>query len=213
MVELRALVVPAALATFIMPGAQAMLSGVASSLGMSSNNPKRVPLHGRWDVPLCAGVAANSEHRTLFGVFFLGKLHMLTDLWTIGCDSHQPLPHEWKCAMAQQTTVRFVDDLDGSEAVGTVTFSLENRAYEIDLSDENTDKLHEALAPFIEHARQLGRGSGRGRGRRRPAAEKHTRSNREETHAIREWARQNGHQVSDRGRIPKSVIEAYQAAS
>ena len=41
--------------------------------------------------------------------------------------------------MAQQTTVRFIDDLDGSDAVGTVTFSLENRAYEIDLSDENTD--------------------------------------------------------------------------
>ena len=87
--------------------------------------------------------------------------------------------------MAQQTTVRFVDDLDGSEAVGTVAFSLENRAYEIDLSDENTDKLHEALAPFIEHARQIGRGSGRGRGRRQPATEKPTRSNREETHAIR----------------------------
>ena len=115
--------------------------------------------------------------------------------------------------MAQQTTVRFVDDLDGSEAVGTVTFSLENRAYEIDLSDENTDKLHEALAPFIEHARQIGRGPGRSRGQRQPATEKHTRSNREETHAIREWARQNGHQVSDRGRIPKSVIDAYQAAS
>ena len=48
--------------------------------------------------------------------------------------------------MAQQTTVRFIDDLDGSEAVGTVTFSLETRAYEIDLSDENTDKLHDALA-------------------------------------------------------------------
>jgi hypothetical protein len=115
--------------------------------------------------------------------------------------------------MAQQTTVRFVDDLDGSEAVGTVTFALESRAYEIDLSDENTDKLHEALAPFIEHARQIGRGSGRGRGRRQPAPEKHTRSNREQTQAIREWARQNGHQVSDRGRIPKSVIQAYQAAS
>ena len=42
--------------------------------------------------------------------------------------------------MAQQTTVRFIDDLDGSDAVGTVTFSLDNRSYEIDLSDENTDK-------------------------------------------------------------------------
>ena len=49
--------------------------------------------------------------------------------------------------MAQKTTVRFVDDLDGSEAVGTVTFALDNRSYEIDLSDENTDKLHEALTP------------------------------------------------------------------
>jgi Lsr2 len=56
-------------------------------------------------------------------------------------------------------------------------------------------------------------GSGRGRGSRQPAVESRPRSNREETHAIREWARQHGHQVNDRGRIPKSVIEAYQAAS
>ena len=137
---------------------------------------------------------------------------MLTDIGTIGRDSPQPFNMDGRAAMAQQTTVRFVDDLDGSEAVGTVSFSLENRTYAIDLSDENTDKLHEALAPFIEHARQIGRGSGRGRGQRQPSTEKHTRSNREETHAIREWARQNGHQVSDRGRIPKSVLEAYQAA-
>ena len=117
--------------------------------------------------------------------------------------------------MAQQTTVRFIDDIDGSDAVGTVTFSLDNRAYEIDLSDENTDKLHEALAPFIEHGRKAGGRSG-GRGRTRgqaPMTETPARSNREEPHAIREWARQNGHQLSDRGRIPKSVIEAYQAAN
>src|SRR5215218_5081683 len=107
--------------------------------------------------------------------------------------------------MAQQTTVRFIDDLDGSDAVGTVTFSLDNRAYEIDLSDENTDKLHEALAPFIEHGRKAGGRSG-GRGRTRGQAPMTTpaRSNREETAAIRQWARQNGHQVNDRGRIPKS---------
>ena len=117
--------------------------------------------------------------------------------------------------MAQQTTVRFVDDLDGSEAVGTVTFALDNRTYEIDLSDENTDKLHEALAPFIEHGRKAGGRSG-GRGRTQgqaPMTETPARSNRVETHAIRVWARQTGHQISDRGRIPKSVIEAYQAAS
>ena len=117
--------------------------------------------------------------------------------------------------MAQETTVRFIDDLDGSDAAGTVTFSLDNRAYEIDLSDENTDKLHEALAPFIEHARKAGgRSGGRGRTRGQAAVtDPPARSNREETRAIREWARQNGHQLSDRGRIPKSVIEAYQAAS
>jgi hypothetical protein len=119
--------------------------------------------------------------------------------------------------MAQQTTVRFIDDLDGSDAVGTVTFSLENRAYEIDLSDDNTDKLHEALAPFIEHGRQVsGRGGGRGRRRAQTQSseeKKPARSNREETAAIREWARANGHKVNDRGRISKSVVEAYQAAS
>ena len=119
--------------------------------------------------------------------------------------------------MAQQTTVRFVDDIDGSEAVGTVSFSLNNRSYEIDLSDENTDKLHDALAPFVEHARQIG-GRGAGGGRRRGQGQlgyerKAVRSNREETAAVREWARQHGHEVSDRGRIPKAVIEAYQAAS
>jgi len=116
--------------------------------------------------------------------------------------------------MAQQATVRFVDDIDGSEAVGTVSFSLNNRSYEIDLSDENTDKLHDALAPFVEHARQIaGRGSGRGRGQRQPATDKPARSSREDTQAIRVWAREHGHEVSDRGRIPKAVIEAYQTAS
>ena len=132
----------------------------------------------------------------------------------MGCDSVNPL-HGWKYAMAQQTTVRFIDDLDGTDVVGTVTFSLDNRSYEIDLSDENTDKLHDALAPFIEHGRKAGGRSG-GRCRTRgqaPMTETPARSNREQTHAIREWARQNGHQVSDRGRIPKSVIEAYQAAN
>ena len=113
--------------------------------------------------------------------------------------------------MAQQTTVRFVDDLDGSEAVGTVTFALENRAYEIDLSDENTDKLHEALAPFVEHARKAGGGRGRTRGQA-SMTDRPVRPSREETHAIRQWARDHGHEVSDRGRIPKSVTEAYEAA-
>jgi hypothetical protein len=117
-----------------------------------------------------------------------------------------------KYAMAQQTTVRFIDDLDGSEASGTFDFSLEGRNYQIDLSDENAAKLREALSPFIDAARKAG-GRGSGRGRRQTApAEKPTRSNRDETQAIREWARQNGHKVNARGRIPKAVVEAYRAA-
>ncbi|MDT0351660.1 histone-like nucleoid-structuring protein Lsr2 [Pseudonocardia charpentierae] len=114
--------------------------------------------------------------------------------------------------MAQQTTVRFVDDLDGSDASGTFDFSLDGRQYQIDLSDENAAKLHDALAPFIGAARKTG-GRARGRASRPTAvAEKPGRSNRDQTTAIRQWARENGHEVNERGRISKSVIEAYQAA-
>jgi Lsr2 len=115
--------------------------------------------------------------------------------------------------MAQQRTVRFIDDLDGADASGTLDFALDGRQYQIDLSDENAAKLRDALAPFIGAARKAG---GRGRGhapRQTVVAEKPTRSNREETAAIRQWARENGHQVNERGRIPKAVVEAYQAAN
>ena len=115
--------------------------------------------------------------------------------------------------MAQQTTVTFVDDLDGSEASGTFDFSLDGRSYEIDLSDGNAAKLRDALAPYVGAARKAG-GRSRGRALRQTAVvvDRPVRSNREETTAIRRWARDNGHQVSERGRIPKSVLEAYQAA-
>ena len=116
--------------------------------------------------------------------------------------------------MAQQTTVKFIDDLDGSEASGTFDFSLDGKQYQIDLSDENAAKLRDALAPFVGAARKAGgRRSGRGRTQQRSVAEdRPARASREETAAIRQWARENGHQVSERGRIPKSVVEAYQAA-
>jgi hypothetical protein len=117
--------------------------------------------------------------------------------------------------MAQQTTVRFIDDLDGSDASGTVEFGLEGKNYEIDLSDDNAAKLRDALAPFIEAGRKAGgrsSGGGRGRAQRQPAEDSPVRSNREDTAAIREWARAHGHKVNDRGRISKSVIEAYKEA-
>ena len=118
--------------------------------------------------------------------------------------------------MAQQTTVRFIDDLDGSDASGTVDFALEGRQYQIDLSEENAAKLRDALAPFIDVARKAGgRSAGRRRSRaqRQPVDDKPVWSSREQTAAIRQWARQHGHKVNDRGRISKSVMQAYQAAS
>jgi hypothetical protein len=119
--------------------------------------------------------------------------------------------------MAQQTTVRYIDDLDGSEASGTVEFGLDGRSYSIDLSEKNAAKLRAALAPFVDAARRAGGRGGAGeRGQRRSgqqADKKSTRSSREQTAAIRQWAREHGHQVSDRGRIPTSVIEAYESAS
>jgi len=112
--------------------------------------------------------------------------------------------------MEQQTTVRFIDDLDGSDTSGTFDFSIDGRQYQVDLSGENAAKPRDALAPYIGAARIAG---GRGRAPRPTAvAEKSSRSNRDETAAIREWARANGHEVNDRGRISKSVMEAYQAA-
>jgi len=102
-----------------------------------------------------------------------------------------------------------IDDLDGSEDdVAKVTFALDGRSYEIDLSGSNADKLHEILAPYIE----AGRNAGRVPAAAAPAARKApARADREQTAAIREWARKRGHQISDRGRIPKPVLEAYHA--
>jgi hypothetical protein len=116
--------------------------------------------------------------------------------------------------MAQHVDVRYVDDLDGSEASSTVSFALDGRSYEIDLSEGNAAKLRDSLAAFVAAARRSG-GSGR-RGRTPRATpekdEQPTRSSREHTAAIRTWARENGHDVSERGRIPQAVVEAYQAA-
>jgi hypothetical protein len=118
--------------------------------------------------------------------------------------------------MAQQVNVKFVDDLDGSDAAGTVSFGLDGRSYEIDLSDDNAAKLRDSLASFVAAARKSGGSSATGT-RSRPQKMTATtgpqrRLDRDQSAAIRSWARQNGHEVSDRGRISKVVVEAFQAA-
>jgi hypothetical protein len=118
--------------------------------------------------------------------------------------------------MAQQVNVKFVDDLDGSDAAGTVSFGLDGRAYEIDLSDDNAARLRDSLASFIAAARKSGESAASGNRRAQKmtakAGPRPQPLDREQTAAIRAWARQNGHQVSDRGRISKAVEQAFQAA-
>jgi hypothetical protein len=111
------------------------------------------------------------------------------------------------CSMAKQVQTRLVDDLDGSEAAETVLLGLDGKAFELDLSEKNAKKLRKALEPFLAGARRSGGGS-RGRQRGGGSASRST-SDRDRNTAIRDWARQNGRQVADRGRIPASVIEAY----
>lgn len=110
--------------------------------------------------------------------------------------------------MAKRVNVVLVDDIDGGGATQTVAFSLDGSAYEIDLNDDNAGKLRDSLATYVAHARKGG-GGGSGRGRGRASA----RTDREQLQAVREWARRNGHQVSDRGRIPATIMDAFQQAN
>ena len=106
--------------------------------------------------------------------------------------------------MAQKVQVLLVDDLDGGEASETVSFSLDGTAYEIDLSSENANKLRKDFAQYIDRARKGGGGGRRRRARTGPG--------RERSAEIRAWARQRGHKVSERGRIPATIISEYVAS-
>ncbi|TDD80539.1 histone-like nucleoid-structuring protein Lsr2 [Actinomadura rubrisoli] len=106
--------------------------------------------------------------------------------------------------MAQKVQVLLVDDLDGGKAEETVAFSLDGRAYEIDLNKKNAAKLRKVIAPYQESARKA-RAVGRKSATR-------AAGNRERSADIREWARSAGIKVNDRGRIPANVIERYEAA-
>jgi hypothetical protein len=108
-----------------------------------------------------------------------------------------------------ETIVTMTDDLDGSKADRTIAFSVDGTAYEIDLSKKNAAAFEKAFAPYIGAARKAPRASA---GRARRSGGSSARSGREQLQAIREWARANGVEVSERGRIPRSVREAFDAA-
>jgi len=109
--------------------------------------------------------------------------------------------------MAQKVNIILVDDLDGSEATETVTFGLDGSSYEIDLNDANAAALREALAGYVGHARKV---TGGRRARRSTGSTGSGSAG--DTKAIREWAKAQGYDVSDRGRVSAEVREAYAAA-
>ncbi|WNV75189.1 Lsr2 family protein [Geodermatophilus sp. DSM 44513] len=110
--------------------------------------------------------------------------------------------------MAQKMQVVVVDDLTGEPLpdgqAQTVSFALDGTSYEIDLSRDNADALRQAVNRYVGAARKVGRTA--------KFARRGGRSGRD-TAAIRAWARENGLAVSERGRVPGSVIEAYEAAN
>ncbi|MFB6718690.1 Lsr2 family protein [Kribbella sp. NPDC056345] len=110
--------------------------------------------------------------------------------------------------MAQRVEVQLTDDLDGTDiATGkgeTLTFGLDGHTYEIDLTNKNAGALRKVLSPYV--------GAGRRVKTSRGARVRHTQIGPDAT-TLREWARANGYEVSDRGRIPANVREAFEAAN
>jgi len=117
--------------------------------------------------------------------------------------------------MARKTTILLEDDLTGevlAEGHGeTVTFALDGQSYEIDLSGDNATQLRADLRRYVDAGRKTSTTNSAGAGRR-PSTGGSAAPRRKDTGEIRTWARENGHEVSERGRIPSSVVEAYDAA-
>jgi hypothetical protein len=111
--------------------------------------------------------------------------------------------------VARQIISKLVDDLDGGDADETVKFALDGVQYEIDLSKKNAAKMRDAFAPYVAGGSKIGRGgvvvggrTARGRG---------GAVDREQNRAIRAWAKQQGKDISDRGRIPQEIVDEYHA--
>jgi hypothetical protein len=113
--------------------------------------------------------------------------------------------------MAQRVNVVLVDDLDGSDAVETVSFALDGVDYEIDLNEKHASELRNALSLYVGHGRRTG-----GRRRTSSAGSKRSASSAAggpSAAEIRAWARENGYEVPERGRVSAEVREAYAAAN
>jgi hypothetical protein len=117
--------------------------------------------------------------------------------------------------VAQKVLVQLVDDLDGSTPsdIETVSFALDGVNYEIDLGPQNASQLRDTLGQFVGSARRVGGRIKRGAASRTVVPNGTGASNsREQTKAIRDWARSTGYELSDRGRIPADIVEAFEQA-
>ena len=103
--------------------------------------------------------------------------------------------------MAQNVQTLFIDDLDGSEADGTVRFGLDGTDYEIDLNARHAQALRDALARYVRAARRPARGGRRAS----PSGVDRTE--------VREWAKAQGMTVKDRGRVPAELVVKFKAAT
>jgi hypothetical protein len=113
--------------------------------------------------------------------------------------------------MAERIVRQLIDDLDGNEIPSgggeRIEFAFRGAAYQIDLTAANAAKLDKALKPYVDAAMKV-----RGRRGRRSNGSGNGVASKEQLSGIREWARKNGHQVSDRGRIKAEIVEAFEAA-
>lgn len=124
-------------------------------------------------------------------------------------DADHVQPHQ-RGIVAQKVKVELLDDIDGTPAAQTVPFALDGVEYEIDLSDDNAAALREELARYVEAARRTG---GRKRAKAAATTTPSSTANRERSTTIRTWARENGLNVSDRGRLSTEIVEAYEQAT
>ncbi len=108
--------------------------------------------------------------------------------------------------MARETIIRITDDIDGTEAVESIHFGFRGTNYDIDLNAKNVAAMEKSFEKWIQHGQRSESIGGRSRSRRATAA------NKDQTAAVREWAKANGYKVSDRGRIAAEVREAYNAS-
>ena len=109
--------------------------------------------------------------------------------------------------MAQKVNVILVDDIDGSDAVETVSFGLDGARYEIDLNSGHAEELRKQLDLYVKKARKVtGPASLAGRGRR-------TGANDARNKEIRDWAREKDLDVNERGRIPAGIVAQFEAAT